>query len=197
MKPRRRWIFDMDGTLVDSREAVRLAYLEVGIVMPDNAWGKRWQEWLPQACEPLGLDPKRVRERKQEVYPHYVKNVTSTPLGLTFLQLFFEYRNDLPFQRQFSILTGAGCAACEALYTANLLPYMLHVHANMTRLDKANYLAHHGWGIYVDDDEETRLLVKELTTWHVLTPEEALARLSQLLAPTNDSRDWSLQEGSL
>lgn len=41
----RYFVFDLDGTLLDSRDAVRRAYLEVGVTMPDDAWGTPWQSW--------------------------------------------------------------------------------------------------------------------------------------------------------
>ena len=41
----RVFVWDLDGTLLDSRDAVRRAYLEAGVVMPDDAWGKPWQVW--------------------------------------------------------------------------------------------------------------------------------------------------------
>lgn len=37
---------DVDGTIIDSRALVRRAYAEVGVDMPDDAWGRPWNEWL-------------------------------------------------------------------------------------------------------------------------------------------------------
>lgn len=48
-------IFDFDGTLFDTHDAVYAAYAEIGVTMPDDAWGKAWQEWLP-ACAPPAED---------------------------------------------------------------------------------------------------------------------------------------------
>jgi phosphoglycolate phosphatase-like HAD superfamily hydrolase len=43
-------VFDLDGVLVDTREAVRQAYKDAGVIMPDDAWGKPWQSWLIEMC---------------------------------------------------------------------------------------------------------------------------------------------------
>ena len=41
----RCFVFDLDGTLLDSRDAVKRAYLEAGVEMPDGVWGSPWQSW--------------------------------------------------------------------------------------------------------------------------------------------------------
>src|SRR5690554_4950980 len=50
--------FDIDGTLVDTRELNLRAYAQVGVEIPDDAWGRRWQEWLPEVVG----DPDRAIE---------------------------------------------------------------------------------------------------------------------------------------
>ena len=42
-------VFDLDGVLADTRATVRAAYREVGVEMPDDAWGRPWTEWLVDA----------------------------------------------------------------------------------------------------------------------------------------------------
>lgn len=39
------YVFDLDGTLIDSEATVRAAYEMAGTQMPDDAWGKPWQSW--------------------------------------------------------------------------------------------------------------------------------------------------------
>lgn len=39
-------VFDLDGVIADTHDAVRAAYHEVGVDMPDDAWGKPWVDWL-------------------------------------------------------------------------------------------------------------------------------------------------------
>jgi len=51
-------VFDLDGTLIDNKEAVRYAYLRAGVAMPDDAWGKPVGDWCT----------KEQHEMKQSVY---------------------------------------------------------------------------------------------------------------------------------
>jgi hypothetical protein len=55
-----RFVFDMDGTIVDSRRAVREAYRRAGHPLPDDAWGKTAGEW---GC------PPDVHKMKIALYP--------------------------------------------------------------------------------------------------------------------------------
>jgi phosphoglycolate phosphatase-like HAD superfamily hydrolase len=40
---------DLDGTLINTRGLVVEAYRLAGVNPPDEAWGRRWQDWLPNA----------------------------------------------------------------------------------------------------------------------------------------------------
>jgi len=59
-----RWLFDMDGTIVDTHRALRMCYRKAGITMPEDAFGKRWQEWCPEDIhrEKIRLYPNFLRE---------------------------------------------------------------------------------------------------------------------------------------
>ena len=39
-------VFDLDGTLADTRDLVRRAYDLVGVHMPEHAWGLPAEAWL-------------------------------------------------------------------------------------------------------------------------------------------------------
>lgn len=56
-------VTDLDGTLVDTREAVLAAYREVGVEPPPGAWGRPWREWL---------DDISLHRRKNEIYPRHL-----------------------------------------------------------------------------------------------------------------------------
>lgn len=65
--------FDVDGTIVDTRELNRRAYAEVGVEYPADAWGVPWQAWLPRvtgypehACEVLHRTKVEVYRRELE-----------------------------------------------------------------------------------------------------------------------------------
>lgn len=90
-----KFIFDLDGTIVDTHRAVKMAYRKAGIVMPDDAWGKTWREW---SC------PEDVHAEKARIYPNFVR----------------EYGRILPAAELLRItggrvLTGASLAAVRAV----------------------------------------------------------------------------------
>lgn len=62
--------FDLDGVLIDSRAAVKAAYLSAGVEQPDDAWGKPAESWLPDLTD----EPGAVHEAKQRAYPRALVN---------------------------------------------------------------------------------------------------------------------------
>lgn len=59
-------VFDMDGVLADTERVVRWSYAQVGVTMPDTAWGEPWENWL---YDLVGADEaERLHDRKTEVY---------------------------------------------------------------------------------------------------------------------------------
>lgn len=151
-----RWVFDLDGTLMDTREAVKHAYLLAGVRMPNDAWGKPWREWTT----------KDVHDKKNAMYPIALHNFAS-PLPLL----------DYAVKLRSHILTAASLDAVLALKQVGWLPARTPFTSELSREQKVDWLRHHGWGVYVDDDSETRTLAKERTTWKILTPQEAVATL--------------------
>jgi FMN phosphatase YigB (HAD superfamily) len=63
--PIKRYVFDLDGTLFDTEHRVRQAYLDAGVDMPDDAWGKPAVAWLPAL---KGSHWKQYHQRKTELY---------------------------------------------------------------------------------------------------------------------------------
>lgn len=160
-------IYDLDGTLVDTREAVRQAYAVAGVVMPDDAWGKPAQDWLPRVCD----DPIVAHQLKCVAYANALRyHGRQLPL----LQ-------ELSFHKQtVTVITGASRQAVNTLYKMGILPSFVKVVAvQQTRRSKVDWLARHGWGTYVDDDAEVRRLVLDQTLWSVDVPEQRLEELRQ------------------
>lgn len=60
-------VFDVDGVLVDTRELVRRAYAEVGVIQPDYAWHQPWYNWLPGLAGGYAL-AKEVHTNKNIAY---------------------------------------------------------------------------------------------------------------------------------
>lgn len=59
------YVFDFDGVLVDTEALVRKAYREVGVTMPEGAWGKPWWMWL---------DDPSAHARKTVRYVEMIRN---------------------------------------------------------------------------------------------------------------------------
>lgn len=75
-------VFDLDGTLVDSRDAVIASYKDVGIEMKPWHWGKPWRVWLEQACLDAGMpsgSAAKVHEAKGRRYTHHRERVRTLP----------------------------------------------------------------------------------------------------------------------
>jgi len=147
-----------------------MAYLGAGVRMPIDAFGKPFHEWC---------DDHNAHQKKHELYPVMLREYGERS---NLLQLCIRRKMTV------DVITGASLEATFALHRALLLPERYaHVQAwGLTKIQKINWLATHGWGIYVDDDEETRELTKELTTWKVLNPDECVHLFSQL-EPTHVS----------
>lgn len=158
------WVFDLDGTLVDTRKAVEEAYHLAGVHMPPEMWGRPWQQWLNNA---------RVHSLKNKLYHQTLRQYgVKLPLLEVALQL------DAP------VLTGASSAAVRTIMQrwASGLNIAL---VEATPLMKAVWLNQHEPGTYVDDSEHTRAVIREKTQWRVMTPTESL----QLFSPRGKVRD--------
>jgi hypothetical protein len=57
----------VDETIIDSRALVERAYRDVGIKIPADAWGRRWQDWLVDLCGSYEL-ALETHARKMDVY---------------------------------------------------------------------------------------------------------------------------------
>jgi hypothetical protein len=94
------YAFDLDGTLIDSREAVLTAYRAVGVEPPPDFFGKSWREWL--------LDPVK-HKAKNAVYLKMIEEGLVKELPL--LEL---YRTLDRYEHAY-ILTGASLEAGAAI----------------------------------------------------------------------------------
>lgn len=67
--------FDVDDTILATRELVTRAYREIGVELPEHAWGLRWEAWLPAL---FGGDLEQaalVHRAKTAVYEELVRDV--------------------------------------------------------------------------------------------------------------------------
>lgn len=58
-----KWVFDMDGTLVDTLRATREAYRKAGMPMAEGAWGQPWHLWVDS----------ETHKEKQRIYPNTLR----------------------------------------------------------------------------------------------------------------------------
>lgn len=71
-------VFDVDGTLFDSRPAVAWAYAVAGVHYPPEAWGRPWREWLPRVTGSLEK-ARLVHAHKEDVY---LEMIGSRPIAV-------------------------------------------------------------------------------------------------------------------
>jgi hypothetical protein len=151
-------VFDLDGTLVDTRAAVEAAYSAVGVRMPSNAWGKPWKEWLKD---------EELHRRKNAVYP--------IALAL--------YAKRLPLMEHClranaRVITGASREAVRGIKRI-LEPRLRVVLHGASLAEKIAWLSCFPQpGVYVDDSAEANARVALETGWRTLLPYEAFEQLS-------------------
>ena len=150
------YVFDLDGTLVDTRLAVEKAYAYAGVVMPEFAWGRPWYEWL---------DDAQVHAVKTRVYPQFVKQF-ATPMPL------FEHALRL----NALVITGASVSAVLAIQQAfaPTLRVALTGASLAEKIEFLNFMPGPLTGIYVDDNAQARCDIARETRWQVQTPAECL-----------------------
>jgi hypothetical protein len=143
--------FDLDGTLVDTREANLRAYRAAGAEPPAHFHRVRFAEWH-------GHDSgNRIARRKAELYPAFLEtHGRALPLYDMFV-----------VERGGTVLTGASLAGAEAVRA--LFPHLgSDVHCGMTLQDKLEWLRLHPPGVYFDDDKHACRMVSTLTKWRAV-----------------------------
>lgn len=164
------YVFDLDGTLVETRLAVFTAYMRAGVVMPQDAWGRSASEWL--------TDPE-VHRRKVAAYPEKLR------LHGQILPL-LKYAQDL----EAPIITGASAESVSALEKTFSIKLNVQLFGASTE-DKIHWLKTYNPGtarrIYVDDNLRACIEIRGRTTWYTVLPRECLRSFLQR-APIRDSR---------
>lgn len=143
-------VFDLDGTLVDTRRAVIEAYAHVGVTMPGWAWGMPWYKWLGS---------KQLHDAKSAVYPEMLKRYALK------LRLY-----DVASRLYAPVITGASDSAVRAV-TGLFGPLNVRM-VEATTLRKVLFLARcKRTGTYIDDDEKVREQVEVNTRWTTASPQ--------------------------
>ena len=161
-------VFDMDGTLVDSRDAVRASYADVGITMPDDAWGKPWRHWLPQLCSRSTELAQEVHQNKNEAYMRRIGQVRPLPLARSLALLHGR------IGMRTAVVTGASHAAAHHILTKIIgVAIEPEEHGVLLSTEQdlsgkahaiAAFASVHDEGIYYDDDLRTCEVIDQFLT---------------------------------
>lgn len=148
-----RLVFDLDGTLIETREANLAAYRSIGIEPPGDFHIRPWQEWV---------SPEN-HEKKQDVLPRFM----------------LEHSKLLPAHAILAAM--AGECNCQVLTNASdrtleivrvLFPVFRRytIRNNMSPDMKLEFLkSRAASGIYFDDNEELVERVRKETRWQAVS----------------------------
>lgn len=132
---------DLDGTLIDTRLAVKKAYEHVGV--------KHWKSDAPWHA----FATEEQHSQKGYIYPMFLKQYAHVlPLA------------EVAIQSQWEILTGASVDALLSI--REVFPLFRHldtrwVHCNLvTSQDKVRVIKQHGISLYIDDNPQTLAVIK-------------------------------------
>ena len=139
-------VWDLDGTLVDTKQANRLAYKSLGINPPDDFHVRPWQEWCSE----------EVHDEKGKIIGRFILN-HARPLQLL---------NVWEANGRGKIITNASTEAIQAI--RNTFPQLADadIKGGLRSYEKTAWLRVYApTGVYFDDSEKTIALVKEETRW--------------------------------
>lgn len=139
-------VWDLDGTLVETRKANYLAYKSLGINPPEDFHVRPWQEWCSQ----------EAHDEKGRIIGRFILN-HARPLQLLSV---WEANGRGP------ILTNASPEAIAGIRATFSQLADANIKGGMRSYEKTAWLRVYApTGVYFDDSEKTVALVKEETRW--------------------------------
>lgn len=143
--------FDIDGTLIDTKQLNRDAYYQVGVDVPDYAFGLRWQTWLPNVVGSMSK-AEEIHTRKVRIYIAKLRdvNINHYILEPTYLARSLLRRTDI----EVKFLTSG------TVTTANIILQRLNIRAPLAGnlsyearrlLLHSSVLGTNGSVVYIDD----------------------------------------------
>lgn len=167
-------IFDIDGVIADTREAVADAYREAGVIMPDEAWGHPWPVWLPALVGEE--EAPRIHRKKTVAYTRLLASGAAHPLAGAEVALWLLDRDvDVGF------VTGASHWAARGVLRAVGIDPDLVFATECSIDDKVIALQHFAptGGVYVDDDELLGPRIAERSGWNLIRFVNEVGRLTE------------------
>ena len=142
-------VWDLDGTLVETRYANLMAYKSLGIKPPEDFNVRPWQEWCT----------KEAHDAKGRIIKNFILNYAKP------LQLLDVWQAN----GRGVILTNASHEAVDAIRERFGVLATADIWIGMNSQEKVRWLAAQPrHGIYFDDSQKTINLVKEHTKWHTV-----------------------------
>lgn len=149
------WVFDLDGTLLDTAELSRQAYAAVGITMPDHAWGTSWKEWLPDLLGGNINAAAAIHASKTMIYLRELIRCDLQGMELPALEVARELFADNP--TRVKILTASSALSCRRILNRlgfDTIEYHTELHF-IARQQHLRSWAVHANVTYVDDNNDT------------------------------------------
>lgn len=164
------FLFDMDGTIVDTLKALRLCYRKAGITMPPEAIGQPWQAWCPED----------VHREKERLYPNFVREYVRILPAMRLLRL-----------TQGVVITGASLASVNAVRSVAAIGHFSVLAYNCTLDQKLETIMAHQRRsaqhiVWVDDNFEfgQRVLRESYNTDFIhVTEHESVLHVYTAIAP--------------
>lgn len=158
------YTFDLDGTLVDSKELVVASYKAIGVTPPKDFFGKSWKEWLK------GNDTHTAEELHRAKNDYYIALIPRHLKPLPLLKLYKSLMRYDTVGLTYApvIITGASLDATKAvLENLGLSNVAYNVHTEMSVEDKIRWMIGRCPGIMFEDSIEAAEKMKRETRWTI------------------------------
>lgn len=143
-----RFAWDLDGTLIMTRDANWYAYLHLGVTPPADFHIRPWQEWCTQS----------IHDQKGDIIGSYLRRYARpTPM----LQIFRQTGG--------VILTNASRPVIRHLTGMFDELRNAEIHSGLRPEQKIEWLRNNEPGVYFDDSESTVQMVRERTRWSAIS----------------------------
>jgi len=143
-------IFDLDNTLIYTRDAAIRAYELAGMPKDKVQWGTPWLKWCPADVYKAKCD-------------NFEQALRECGYAMPLL--------DLALRINAMVITATSEKSVEIIKKL-FAPKLNVVLMNASINDKVRFLNYFPLGIYIDDDETTRTVVSHQTLWAAIHPDD-------------------------